>query len=126
VRYIGYTTFSHCSSLTDVYCYAENVPNTDSDAFKNSPVGSATLHVPEGYLQEYKTTSPWSNFGTIVGLTQDMIDGIREIKNESLTPALSNGEGDWYDINGRKLAAPQKGINIIRHSDGTTKKVAIK
>ena len=126
VRYIGYTTFSHCSSLTDVYCYAENVPNTDSDAFKNSPVGSATLHVPEGSLQEYKTSSPWRGFGTIVGLTQDMIDGIREIKNESFTPTLSNGEGDCYDLNGRMLAAPQKGINIIRYSDGSTRKVMVK
>ena len=51
-------------------------------------------------------------------------DGIKEI--ESLTPALSKGEGDWYDLNGRKLAAPQKGINIIRYSDGTSKKVLLK
>ena len=48
-------------------------------------------------------------------------DGIK-----SLTPAFSKGEGDWYDLNGRKLAAPQKGINIIRHSDGTSRKVLVK
>ena len=48
-------------------------------------------------------------------------DGIK-----SLTPALSKGEGDWYDLNGRKLAAPQKGVNIIRYSDGITRKVLVK
>ena len=31
-----------------------------------------------------------------------------------------------YDLNGRKLAEPQKGINIIRYSAGTSKKVLIK
>ena len=51
-------------------------------------------------------------------------DGIKEI--ESLTPALSKDEGDWYDLNGRKLDKPHKGINIIRYSDGSSKKVLIK
>lgn len=31
-----------------------------------------------------------------------------------------------YSLNGCKLAAPQKGINIIRMSDGTTRKVLVK
>ena len=31
-----------------------------------------------------------------------------------------------YDISGRVISSPQKGINIIRYSDGTTKKVIIK
>ena len=30
---------------------------------------------------------------------------------------------DWYDLNGRKIDKPQKGINIIRNSDGTCRKV---
>jgi hypothetical protein len=45
---------------------------------------------------------------------------------ESLIPSLSKGEGDVYDVNGRKLSSLQKGINIIRYSDGTTRKVMIK
>ena len=28
-----------------------------------------------------------------------------------------------YDVNGNKLNSPQKGINIILYSDGTTNKV---
>ena len=31
-----------------------------------------------------------------------------------------------YDLNGHRLASPQKGINIIRYSDGTSRKVMIK
>ena len=46
-------------------------------------------------------------------------DGIKEI--ESLTPALSKGEGVWYSLDGKKLSKPQRGINIING-----KKIAIK
>ena len=73
-----------------------------------------------------ETFRHWSEFGAPVGLTQDMIDGINEIKNESLTPALSKGEGVWYSLDGKKLGKPQKGINILRYSDGTARKVLVK
>ncbi len=53
-------------------------------------------------------------------------DGIIEIKDESLTPALSKGEGVWYSLDGKKLDKPQRGINIIRNSDGTTRKVMVR
>ena len=32
----------------------------------------------------------------------------------------------WYDLQGRKIAELQKGINIIRYSDGSTRKVMVK
>ena len=66
VTSIGNSAFRNCSSLTEVYCYAEKVPTTDSYAFYSSPISSATLHVPAGSLEAYKTTKPWSFFGTIV------------------------------------------------------------
>jgi len=48
-------------------------------------------------------------------------DGIEEVKaSEDAT------ENARYDIQGRKIAQPQKGINIIRYSDGSTRKVLIK
>ena len=55
--------------------------------------------------------------------SQDVIDGINDIEHETLNIELS---GTWYDLNGRKLSSPQKGINIIRYSDGTSRKVLIK
>ena len=60
----------NCTSLTDVYCYAENVPNAYSNPFYNSPVSSATLHVPEASLKTYSTKSPWGEFGSIVPLVE--------------------------------------------------------
>ncbi len=64
VTSIGNYAFSGCSGLKDVYCYAENVPSTDSHAFDSSPIASATLHLPAVSLEAYSTTEPWSNFGT--------------------------------------------------------------
>ena len=55
-----------------------------------------------------------------MALTEDEIDGIKEVKSEKLKV---KNDGMWYDLNGRKQDAPQKGINIIRYSDGTTRKV---
>ena len=31
-----------------------------------------------------------------------------------------------YDLNGRRLDAPQRGLNILRMSDGTVRKVMVK
>ena len=60
--------FYECSSLTDVYCYAENVPSTGSNVFYESPISSATLHVPARSVNSYKSQSPWSRFGRIVAI----------------------------------------------------------
>ena len=55
---------------------AEEVPETDPEAFIDSPIENATLHVPAGSVEAYRTTAPWSSFGTIVALTEDEVDGI--------------------------------------------------
>ena len=80
VTSIGYGAFADCTSLTNVYCYAKNVPETNSYTFININIGNATLHVPAASLESYQTTSPWSDFGTIVSLPTYrltyMIDGV--------------------------------------------------
>ena len=48
------------------------------------------------------------------------LDDIGEVKAE-----IATGE-DWYDLNGRKINKPQNGINIIRYSDGSSRKVLLR
>ena len=71
---IGDSAFSGCKKRTDVYCLAADVPVTIYDAFDNVPTSSATLHVPAASIEAYKTTSPWSEFGTIVAIEEGELD----------------------------------------------------
>ena len=68
VKNVGSYAFADCPELTDVYCHAERVPYTEGGAFRGSYIEYATLHVPASALNDYKTTAPWSSFGTIVSL----------------------------------------------------------
>ncbi len=57
-----------CTGLTDVYCYAENVPTTEDGVFYNSSIAYAVLHVPSGSVNAYKAATPWKNFKSIVAI----------------------------------------------------------
>lgn len=71
---VGWAVFCGCTSLTDVYCYAKTVPNTEN-AFYNTSMKNATLYVPESSIEAYKSTSPWSEFGNIVALPDEPTSG---------------------------------------------------
>lgn len=72
----------------------------------------------------HKSILLWKNLGNIIALTEDEIDDIKPIENGELT--MYNGADEWYDLKGQKFNKPQRGINIIQMSDGTTKKVLVK
>ncbi len=109
---------------------ANSIPSDAKTILASGNVMTATLENLEYdthycYVAFVKTSEGETFYGEQqIFKTNSDPDGIKEI--ESLTPALSKGEEDWYDLNGRKLAAPQKGIYIIRYSDGTSKKVLVK
>ena len=58
--------FANCENLRDMICFAEQVPSTPNDAFEDTPISEATLHVPAASLEAYKATAPWSQFKNIV------------------------------------------------------------
>ena len=62
---IGKEAFRDCPELLDVYCYAEKVPSTYSNAFEGSYPEYSTLYVPHTSIEDYKKEAPWSTFGTI-------------------------------------------------------------
>jgi hypothetical protein len=93
---IGNNAFANCTDLTDVYCYAENVPETNSDAFNGSYINYATLHVPEGSMDAYSASAPWSDFGTIKSLkayTVSMADGTVDAGNWTIEPTEATDPG---------------------------------
>lgn len=50
----------------------ENVIENNS-LFKYAPTESATLYAPKELLDTYKSTYPWSGFGTILALTEEQV-----------------------------------------------------
>ena len=40
--------------------------------------------------------------------------------------ALNDAEADYYDLSGKRLNEPQRGVNIVRMKSGKTKKIIIK
>jgi len=83
-----YQAFANCPELTDVYCYAENVPKTVDVAFDGSFIEYATLHVPASAIESYKTSVPWSSFGTIVTL-----DGSEPVISQCAAPTIFYEDG---------------------------------
>lgn len=68
IESIGKGAFANCEELTNVYCYAENVPTTENNAFDNSYIDYSTLYVPESSINKYSVASPWNGFKEIKSL----------------------------------------------------------
>ena len=89
VTSIGECTFAYCENIENVYCYAEEVPSTISDAFYNSNIENATLHVPASAIEAYKPTEPWSDFGTIKAI--EVADGVESVKDRGIAIQSAGG-----------------------------------
>lgn len=118
VTSIGYNAFYGCHGLTSVTALRTDPAtyNCDGNVFYNSPISSATLHVPAGCADAYRAQSPWSNFGTITD----------DIETALVPVELNSNAATYYNPLGQQFKEAQRGVNIIRFSDGTTKKVLVK
>lgn len=94
----------------------ETVPDITNNPFSFTPISSATLHLSTSVVEKFKTTDPWSGFGNIVALTEEEADGIG-----GLTPSLSKGKGEVYDLNGRRVTDSAKGIYIKKGKKNAVK-----
>ena len=111
VTYIGEYAFSFCYVLTDFYCYAEKVPGGGLAIFSNTPVSSATLHVPAASIYAYKAATEWKEFGTIVSLTPEEtgVKPITAAENPSDRKFMENGRliiqknGQRYNVAGQMV-----------------------
>ena len=113
---IGHGAFSGCSGLTSIYVYAEKVPEILSDAFKGCDAKKCTVYVPKGTYDDY-----WlSDFGYFENIVEFDATGI-----DKTTTSTDVEEVSRYSVNGQRLVGPTKGLNIVKYSDGSVKKVAV-
>jgi len=117
VTSIGYGAFSGCN-IQEVISKIENPFDIDSYSFSENTFYNATLYVPKGTIDKYRTTLGWKEFKYII---------------EELPPSNINQVEIYeaiilnqHSINGNKVTTPKKGINIIKMDNGLIKKILVK
>ena len=116
VTEIGRSAFSGCSGLTSIYVYAGKLPKMGSDVFNGCDSKKCIVYVPKGEYDDY-----WlSEFGYFENIVEFAATGIDKVTTSTDAKELSR-----YSVNGQRLSAPAKGLNIVKYSDGSVKKVAV-
>ena len=116
VTSIGESAFASCSGLTSIYVYTKKLPKLGSDVFNGCDAKNCILYVPTGTYYDYKL----SEFGYFEKIVEFDATGI-----DKVTTSTNAKEVSRYSANGQRLSAPAKGLNIVKYSDGSVKKVAI-
>ena len=145
VTSIGNEAFAYCENIENVYCYAEEVPSAGYNAFYGFS-NDATLYVPASAIEAYKTTEPWSDFGTIKAIED--ADGVESAKERGFAiqsaggfiniSGLDNNETvSFYGIDGKSLGtataingttsfAAQSGSIVVAKIGKENIKIAVK
>ena len=116
VTSIGLEAFSGCSGLTSIYVYTKKLPGLGPDVFTGCNAQNCTVYVPKGTYDAYKS----SEFGYFENIVEFDATGIDKVATSTNAKEVSR-----YSANGQRLSAPAKGLNIVKYSDGSVKKVVV-
>ena len=114
VTSIGNCAFSGCANLTSVTSLIENPFPIDASVFYPTVYLQARLYVILGKKDVYAQTDGWKEFLNIKEIDPS---GIGTVSRNGATPK------EYYSLGGERMNGQQKGLNIIRMSDGTVRKV---
>lgn len=117
---IGEHAFDGCSALTYVVSKMENPCSITYDCFSQDVFCYSTLYIPKGTKDKYKSMKYWSKF---VFIEEGEPTGINTIKSEN---GETVEEQKRFDASGNQINKSHRGLNIIRMSNGTVKKVLVK
>ena len=94
----------------------EKLPETGSNLFLGCDEKKCTVYVPKGTYDDYFV----SEFGFFSHIVEFDATGIDKVATSTNAKEVSR-----YSANGQRLSAPTKGLNIVKYSDGSVKKVAV-
>ena len=86
-------------------------------AFNVNTFNNATLYVPVGTIDKYKTTNGWKDFAYIV---EGDPTGIKNIETEQLE------EVSYYGLDGKRIESPKSGSVVIKKAGQKAMKVVVK
>ena len=119
---IGDHAFSGCRGLTSFYVCREEPLEMSKYVFANIDKLKFILYVPRGTRERYFNTTGWGTCG--MGYIENIVEydptGIDKVTTSTDAKELSR-----YSVNGQRLVGPTKGLNIVKYSDGSVKKVAV-
>ena len=104
------------------------VYNVDGEEYKKYVVEQGTSITPEAEpTKEGYTFSGWSEIPTTMPAEDVTVTGTFTL-DTGIDQIMSNGNcgAMIFTIDGKRVDKPQRGLNIVRMSDGTVKKVMIK
>ena len=116
VTSIGSDAFLGCSGLTSIYVYTKKLPKLGYYVFDGCDAKNCTVYVPKGTYDDYKL----SKFGYFENIVEFDATGIDKVAISTNAKEVSR-----YSANGQRLSAPAKGLNIVKYSDGSVKKVVV-
>ena len=116
VTSLGNYAFQKCSTLESIYV-SWPIPISAGSAFYDVDRKNCTLYVPQGTETDYFLADVWGDFENIVEFDATDID--------KTTTSTNVEEVSRYSVNGQRLVGPTKGLNIVKYSDGSVKKVAV-
>ena len=105
-------TFNHCPNLQAIRFFSPTPLITNIYPGISNDV---IVYIPKGSMSAYSATR-WGDYNLVEFDATDIDTPIRTDKA---------GAREHYSIDGKRLTAPQRGLNIIREADGTTKKILI-
>lgn len=113
---IGYRAFDGCSNLQTIVSLIQTPFFMGGFVFTKETFDNATLYVPAGTLSKYQATEGWKDFAHIVEGTPSGI---------STAKVAEAAVKESYTLDGKRIGESKHGLNIVRMSDGTTKKVVV-